>query len=109
MILKVYERGDVVKDVFKRGQKRGEIVHSSQLDTYSYFYVYETYSMMNKNRMSISIVFIDKEDYTEVHACSSGGGSGLLFRFDWGSGKGFEDNIRRIYENSGLRFQEIKG
>ncbi len=109
MILRFEQRGDYIRDVFKSGQQRGEVVHSSQLDTYSYFYVYEVYSFMNKNRMTISIVIIDKGDFTELHACSSGGGAGLMFNFDWGAASGFEENIRLIFKNRGIPFQNING
>lgn len=109
MILRIQKRGDEVKKIFQQGQTRGEVVHASQLDTYSYFMVYEVFSMMNSNRMSISVVIIDKEEYSELHASSSGGGKGWLFRFDWGSGKGFEENIKRIFTNAGVQFREING
>lgn len=107
MILQIKARGDQIKNAIKTGQKRGEIVHISQLDTYSYFIIYEVYSLMNSNRMSISMVIHDKEDYTELHAVSTGGGKGMIFRFDWGSGKGFEEGIKTIIKNTGFEYREI--
>ena len=41
MILQIQARGDQVKNAIKAGQVRGEIVHISQMDTYSYFIIYD--------------------------------------------------------------------
>jgi len=89
------------------GQLRGEIIHRSQIDTYSYFIVYEVYSFLNGNRMSISIVIHDKEDYTDVHIVSSGGGNGMIFKFDWGAGASFEEGIKNIFLNAKVHMEVI--
>ena len=105
MIIRVQARGDEVRDIIGRGQLRGEIVHRSQLDTYSTFIVYEVFSFLNSNRMTISIVIFDQDEYTDVHIKSSGGGKGMIFRFDWGAGAGFEDGIRLLFDQANIRYR----
>lgn len=107
MILRIYERGDVVRRLIRNGQMRGEVIHSSQLDTYSTFIIYEVFSFLNSNRMSISMVIFDREEHTDLHVVASGGGKGMIFRFDWGAGKGFEESIKQIFVNNNVRFQMV--
>jgi len=108
MHLKVYERGDILRKKIKEGQFRGEIAYEAHLDAYSTFIVYEVFSLLNSNRMTISIVIHDKHDYCDLHFVSKGGGNSFLFKFDWGASKGFDKSILKILDLSNIEYDIIK-
>ena len=55
--------------------------------------VFEKYYMRNSSRASLTVTLEDLKDVTKVHAVGSGGGQGLIFKFDWGASTQFSDQV----------------
>lgn len=51
--------------------------------------VFEKHYYRVKNRLTLTVVIDDFEDTTRVHYVSGGGGTGVLFNFDWGASDKF--------------------
>ena len=60
--------------------------------------VFEKYFMRNSSRASLTVTFEDLRGECSVHAVGSGGGQGTLFKFDWGAGDSFENDVEDALE-----------
>jgi hypothetical protein len=70
--------------------------------------VIEKYFIRNSSRASLSIVMYQEDDFeTILEAVGSGGGTGWLFKFDWGAKESFEHKIISILEDHQIHFKEI--
>ena len=73
------------------------IVHQGQISEEVVFLVIEKYFIRNSSRASLSIVMYQEDDFeTILEAVGSGGGTGWLFKFDWGAKESFEHKIISI-------------
>jgi hypothetical protein len=84
------------------------IVHQGQISEEVVFLVIEKYFIRNSSRASLSIVMYQEDDFeTILEAVGSGGGTGWLFKFDWGAKESFEHKIISILEDHQIHFKEI--
>lgn len=84
-----------------------QVVSKDQIKEDVFFMVVEKYYFRNSSRASLSICLVDKRDWCEVVLVGSGGGQGLLMKFDWGAGTNFEVKVLKALENQSIRFEEI--
>lgn len=80
------------------------IIHDSKIDESTYFMVVEKFFFRNSSRASLSIVIKEDDFDTTIEAVGSGGGQGILFKFDWGAKDSFERAIVKILDNEGIRY-----
>lgn len=84
------------------------IVHQGQISEEVVFLVIEKYFIRNSSRASLSIVMYQEDDFeTTIEAVGSGGGTGWLFKFDWGAKESFESRIIKILEQHQISFKEV--
>jgi hypothetical protein len=84
------------------------IVHQGQISEEVVFLVIEKYFIRNSSRASLSIVMYQEDDFeTILEAIGSGGGTGWVFRFDWGAKESFEQKIIRIFDQHQISYKEI--
>ncbi|MCH4888141.1 hypothetical protein EZV73_11190 [Acidaminobacter sp. JC074] len=57
--------------------------------------VFEKYYMRNSSRASLTVTIENLSDVTCVHAVGSGGGQGAIFKFDWGAGASFVEEVNK--------------
>jgi hypothetical protein len=71
------------------------IIHNRQVKKDVYFIVVEKFFFRNSSRASLSIVLTlsNDEQSTIIEAVGSGGGQGMIFKFDWGAKESFEAAI----------------
>lgn len=62
--------------------------------------VFEKYYMRNSSRASLTVVAENLKGKTTVCAVGSGGGQGLLFRFDWGAAGNFEGLVEEALKKN---------
>lgn len=65
--------------------------------------VFEKYYMRTDNRASLTVTLQNLSGVTEVHCIGSGGGQGLVFRFDWGVGDNFSEAPREALRHYIIR------
>ena len=81
------------------------IIHDSKIDESTYFLVVEKFFFRNSSRASLSIVIKGMDEFTSrIEAVGSGGGQGMIFKFDWGAKESFERAIPKILEREGIAF-----
>ncbi|MEA4832809.1 hypothetical protein SDC9_107799 [bioreactor metagenome] len=56
--------------------------------------VFEKYYSRVSNRLTLTVILDDVSGKTRVHYTSAGGGTGVLFRFDWGAADSFAESVR---------------
>ncbi len=84
------------------------IVHDGQISEEVHFLIIEKYFIRNSSRASLSVVLYQAEDFeTIIEAVGSGGGTGWLFKFDWGAKESFEQKIIKILQENQIHFKEI--
>ena len=84
------------------------IIHQGQISEEVVFLVIEKYFIRNSSRASLSIVMYQEDDFeTIIEAVGSGGGTGWLFKFDWGAKESFEQKIISILKEHQIYFKEI--
>ena len=85
MKLKIYESLENVRENVINSDRFGNAVYAEWIDgNKGLFVVFENYTWVNKNYMSVSIVAYQKNGYTEFHFVPAGSGGGYL-NIDWGS------------------------
>lgn len=60
--------------------------------------VFEKYFMRNSSRASLTVTIENLRDVTNVHAVGSGGGQGMIFKFDWGAADSFVNQVTKAVE-----------
>lgn len=90
---------ELVTDQIVNGNISGELIDSyKSIDVSGHtmiVLVFEKYYMRNSSRASLTVTVEDLNDVTKVHAVGSGGGQGLIFKFDWGASNQFSDQVRK--------------
>jgi hypothetical protein len=84
------------------------IINDSRFNETTYFFVAEKFFWRNSSRASISIVMTEIDEYTRdtyLEAVGSGGGQGLIFKFDWVAKESFEKKIIKILEKENISYQ----
>ena len=85
MKLRIYESLENVRENIINSEKFGNAVYAEWIDEKKgFFVVFEQYTWLNKNYMSVSVVAYQRDGYTEFHFVPAGSGAGLL-NIDWGS------------------------
>ena len=69
--------------------------------------VVERYYFRTANRASLSIVLSNKIDYCEAIIVGSGGGQGMIFKFDWGASNSFQKRILSILTSMNIKYETI--
>lgn len=84
------------------------MIHQGQISEEVVFLVIEKYFIRNSSRASLSIIMYQKDDFeTIIEAVGSGGGTGWLFKFDWGAKESFEHKIIDILDQYHISYKEI--
>ena len=96
------------KDLITNYYSDYNIINDSKVDEDTYFIVVEKFFFRNSSRASLSIVISRIDDSScKVEAIGSGGGQGMIFKFDWGAKESFEQAIPQILNNSSIRYEEL--
>jgi hypothetical protein len=84
------------------------IINNSKVSEDTYFIVVEKFFFRNSSRASLSIVMVGIDEFsTRIEAVGSGGGQGMIFKFDWGAKESFENAIPRILTQEGISFKTV--
>lgn len=85
------------------------IIHNTEIKENIYFMVVEKYFFRTANRASLSIVITQSDDglFSIIEAVGSGGGQGMIFKFDWGAKESFESAIVNILKQEGIQYKEL--
>lgn len=85
------------------------IINNSKVDEDTYFIVVEKFFFRNSSRASLSIVISAVDQFTcRIEAIGSGGGQGLIFKFDWGAKESFENAIPKLLQQHNISFGEVR-
>ncbi|NLK29356.1 MAG: hypothetical protein GX306_13645, partial [Clostridiales bacterium] len=60
--------------------------------------VYDQYFMRNSSRASLNVTIIGQGDHIFISAIGAGGGTGIIFNFNWGAEDDMVDVVRRSVE-----------
>ncbi|MFP4287398.1 MAG: DUF6054 family protein [Candidatus Izemoplasmataceae bacterium] len=84
------------------------IINNSKVLEDTVFIVVEKFFFRNSSRASLSIVMVAIDEFsTRIEAVGSGGGQGMIFKFDWGAKEAFEHAIPKILTQEGITFKEV--
>lgn len=97
---------DIV-NTFHSAQSLGKLYYSKVLDKNNTLFIFEKYTFMNKNRMSLTVSVTNKGEYNHVVIKSMGSAQGLIIRFDWGAGSSYEFAAITLLKNQGFELEEI--
>ncbi|MEC9484962.1 MAG: DUF6054 family protein [Candidatus Izemoplasma sp.] len=79
------------------------------MDEDTRFIVVEKFFLRNSSRASLSIVISAIDEFScKLEAVGSGGGQGMIFKFDWGAKESFENAIPRILSQNNISFNELQ-
>lgn len=88
---------ELIKEQIINGNISGELIDEyvalSNDDKTVIILIFEKYYMRNSSRASLSVTIENLTDVTKVHAVGSGGGQGLIFKFDWGASSNFSEQV----------------
>ncbi len=109
MVLKVSEKVLIVKQTIEEYFEHYNIIHQSKLSDQIYFLVIEKYYLRIASRVSLSMIFEEK-DYNEtmITVVGSGGGRSWLVKHNWGASAAFEKKIKHILDNHEITYQEVE-
>lgn len=60
--------------------------------------VYEKYYYRVSNRLTLTVIIDKVGSRTHIRLVSTGGGQGVLFRFDWGASDSMENSVARALQ-----------
>jgi len=95
------QTAELVENAIVHGSYSGKVIdtYHRQVETNEFIViVFEKYYMRTSNRASLTLVIDNLEGKTKVHATASGGGEGVIFRFDWGVGNSFVKSLENALE-----------
>lgn len=58
--------------------------------------VFEKFFFRTNSRASLVVIIDNINGYTNVNAIGSGGGNGMIFKFDWGASDDFASGVKDI-------------
>lgn len=64
--------------------------------------VFEKYYYRAGNRASLSVLITQKDNQVRVNAISTGGSTGVIFRFNWGAESKFTSIVEKTLKNLGF-------
>ena len=109
MKLRVNENYSKVRNLFTNYYSDSNIINNSKVDEDTYFIVVEKFFFRNSSRASLSIVISQVDEYKcLIEEVGSGGGKGMIFKFDWGAKESFETEIATILRNSQIHFEILR-
>ncbi|HKL47938.1 MAG TPA: DUF6054 family protein [Candidatus Izemoplasmatales bacterium] len=108
MKLRIDEGLQAIHQMIVRHYDQYNIIHDSQLNQNTYFFVVEKFFIRNSSRASLSVVMVELDPlHTLVEAIGSGGGQGWLFKFDWGAKESFEKGILKILDQNQIIYRQL--
>ena len=84
------------------------IIHDARINEETYLMIVEKFFFRNSSRASLTILLTTDDFNTNVEIVGSGGGQGLLFKFDWGAKEAFERGVIKILTQNDIPFKIIK-
>jgi hypothetical protein len=81
------------------------IIHDAQIDEETYLMVVEKFFFRNSSRASLTILLTTDDFNTNVEIVGSGGGQGMLFKFDWGAKESFERGVIKLLDQNNVAFR----
>jgi hypothetical protein len=108
MKLKLHVNKDMqtVHELIRQYYHQYDIIHDSQINQDTHFFVVEKYFFRNSSRASLSVVIYALDEWhTLIEAVGSGGGQGLFFKFDWGAKESFEKAIPKILDENQIQYR----
>lgn len=105
MKVKIFEDYDRLYKIFINHYDDYNIIHKSKVDDENFFIVVEKFFFRNSSRASLSIVLSNKDLYCEATIVGSGGGKGMIFKFDWGAADAFQRSILSVLTYKDIRFE----
>lgn len=105
MRVRIYEEFNKVSRLFENYYSNLDI-REKEIDDKVFFMVAEKFYFRNSSRASLSICLISKGSYCDAYIVGSGGGQGLIFKFDWGAANSFEREIFAVLNQNDIKFQE---
>lgn len=61
--------------------------------------VFEKFFFRTNSRASLVVIIDNINGYTNVNAVGSGGGNGMIFKFDWGVADDFASSVQDLLRN----------
>ena len=83
------------------------VIHDTQLNENTYFLVIEKFFFRNSSRASLSIVLVRDDYSTIIDIVGSGGGQGMIFKFDWGAKESFEKGVLKIFSENTIDYNVL--
>ena len=105
MKVKVFGEFREVAGLFEDFYGDYNVVEKSYIGDDVFFFVSEKFFFRNSSRASLSLCLVNKGTHLEAVIVGSGGGQGLIFRFDWGAGASFEKEVTAVLNRAGVRFE----
>ena len=68
-----------------------------------YLLVFEKYYMRNEGRAGLTVLITEEDGMITVDAVGSGGGKGIIFRFNWGAESDFVGHVSSILVPMGFK------
>ncbi len=105
MRLKVEKDIDALRLLITNYYSEYNVICDTRVNSDTYLIVVEKYFIRNSSRASLSIV-IARDDFDQVviEAVGSGGGTGWIFKFDWGAKESFENAIPKILDTNNIKY-----
>ena len=97
----VTETANIINGAVVSGSITGECIDRYNMETPCGQYmmmVFEKLYGRVSNRLTLTVVVDNFEGKTKVHYVSGGGGTNVLFRFDWGAASSFSGVVDRALE-----------
>jgi hypothetical protein len=78
-----------------------------QVGSQSYLLVFEKFYYRNSSRASLSLMISENEETITVDVAGSGGGQGVIFRFNWGAESNFVNLVVNCLTRVGFQVVSV--
>lgn len=99
---KVEELSEAIKDQVLSASASAHLEDYSEFkmgDASCFTYVFERYSYIGSNRVSMSVTLFEKEDHILLSAISSGGSEAIFFKINTFGEEAFLDTLRPLLDD----------
>jgi hypothetical protein len=108
MKLKVHDSYHSLKSKITKLYESYDQICSEQVSDDTYLLVIEKFFFRNSSRASLTVLITAIDEFTtSVYAIGSGGGTGFIFRFDWGAKESFEAMLTKMLTSHHIRFDVL--
>ena len=107
MRLQIYEEFAKVYQVFSNYYDDYNIVFRGKTDDNNYLFIVEKFFFRTSNRATLTALLTKDDDYCKAVIVGSGGGQGMIFKFDWGASSSFENSILGILDSKNIKYKTI--